>query len=224
MWRSRPSLRGPVVCRRIRCLRRSGQRRLRRRAAWASELADPSLGLCRRVAGESAKTRIGPGCGPTFPGSRLRRPASRHFARRRTLASRLGRLHFSAARSRSLTSRGRTMSRLRVESFTLSLDGFGAGPDQDIDNPLGVGGTSLHGWALSTRTFQKHLFGNDGGGTGIDDDFAARGFENIGAWILGRNMFGPVRGPWRGGRWCLPDARWFRRPSAGRRRTGARRR
>ena len=66
------------------------------------------------------------------------------------------------------------MSRLRVESFTLSLDGFGAGPDQDTDNPLGVGGTSLHGWALSTRTFQKHLFGNDGGGAGIDDDFAAR--------------------------------------------------
>ncbi len=93
------------------------------------------------------------------------------------------------------------MSRLRVESFTLSLDGFGAGPDQDLSNPLGVGGTALHGWALSTRTFQKHLFGADGGQGGIDDDFAARGFRNVGAWILGRNMFGPVRGPW-------PDESW----------------
>ncbi len=93
------------------------------------------------------------------------------------------------------------MSKLRVESFTISIDGFGAGPNQDISNPLGVGGTALHGWALPTRTFQKTLFGNDGGETGVDDDFAARGFENIGAWILGRNMFGPVRGPW-------PDERW----------------
>ncbi len=93
------------------------------------------------------------------------------------------------------------MSKLRVESFTISIDGFGAGPDQDINHPLGVGGTSLHGWALPTRTFQQKLFGNDGGETGIDDDFAARGFQNIGAWILGRNMFGPVRGPW-------PDASW----------------
>jgi dihydrofolate reductase len=93
------------------------------------------------------------------------------------------------------------MSKLRVESFTLSLDGFGAGPDQDLDHPLGVGGTSLHGWAISTRTFQKHLFGADGGEGGIDDEFAARGFRNVGAWILGRNMFGPVRGPW-------PDEAW----------------
>ena len=93
------------------------------------------------------------------------------------------------------------MPKLRVESFTISLDGFGAGPDQDIDHPLGVGGTSLHGWAMSTRTFQKHLFGSDGGATGLDDDFAARGFQNVGAWILGRNMFGPVRGPW-------PDESW----------------
>ncbi|MBI5792894.1 MAG: dihydrofolate reductase family protein [Rhodocyclales bacterium] len=94
------------------------------------------------------------------------------------------------------------MSKLRVESFSISLDGFGAGPKQDIDNPLGVGGTSLHGWAVSTRTFQKAVFGSDGGSTGtIDDDFTARGFRNIGAWILGRNMFGPVRGPW-------PDESW----------------
>ncbi|WP_367846743.1 dihydrofolate reductase family protein [Rhodoferax sp. WC2427] len=94
------------------------------------------------------------------------------------------------------------MSKLRVESFTISLDGFGAGPDQDLDNPLGVGGTALHGWAMSTRTFQKHVFGGEGGATqGIDEEFAARGFQNIGAWILGRNMFGPVRGPW-------PDESW----------------
>lgn len=93
------------------------------------------------------------------------------------------------------------MPRLRVESFTISLDGFGAGPNQDIDHPLGVGGTSLHGWALPTRTFQKALFGSDGGATGVDEDFAARGFQNIGAWILGRNMFGPIRGPW-------PDMNW----------------
>jgi dihydrofolate reductase len=93
------------------------------------------------------------------------------------------------------------MSKLRVESFTISLDGFGAGPDQDIANPLGVGGTSLHAWALSTKTFRQKLFGTDDGETGIDDDYAARGFQNIGAWILGRNMFGPVRGPW-------PDESW----------------
>jgi hypothetical protein len=74
------------------------------------------------------------------------------------------------------------MSKLRVESFTISLDGFGAGPNQDLNHPLGVGGASLHGWALSTRTFQQHLFGTDGGETGVDDAFAARGFQNIGAW------------------------------------------
>jgi dihydrofolate reductase len=93
------------------------------------------------------------------------------------------------------------MSKLRVESFTISLDGFGAGPDQDLNNPLGAGGTSLHGWAFPTRTFQQKLFGNDDGETGLDDEYATRGFRNIGAWILGRNMFGPVRGPW-------PDESW----------------
>lgn len=93
------------------------------------------------------------------------------------------------------------MSKLRVEGFTISLDGFGAGPNQDLNNPLGVGGTSLHGWAFATRTFQQRLFGGDGGETGLDDDYAARGFHNIGAWILGRNMFGPIRGHW-------PDERW----------------
>ncbi len=93
------------------------------------------------------------------------------------------------------------MTKLRVESFTISLDGFGAGPDQDLNNPLGVGGSALHGWAMSTRTFQEKVFGGNGGQGGIDDDFAARGFQNVGAWILGRNMFGPVRGPW-------PDESW----------------
>jgi dihydrofolate reductase len=93
------------------------------------------------------------------------------------------------------------MSRVRVQSFTVSLDGYGAGPDQDLDHPLGVGGEALHGWLRATRTAQRLVFGADGGETGTDDDFAARGFANFGAWILGRNMFGPVRGPW-------PDESW----------------
>jgi dihydrofolate reductase len=93
------------------------------------------------------------------------------------------------------------MAKLRVESFTISLDGFGAGPQQSLENPLGIGGTALHGWAMATKTFQSKVFGNEGGATGIDDDFAARGFRDVGAWILGRNMFGPVRGPW-------PDESW----------------
>jgi len=92
------------------------------------------------------------------------------------------------------------MAKLRVHGFSLSLDGYGAGPNQDRDNPLGVGGTALHEWAFATRTFRR-MFSADGGSTGTDDEFAARGFANIGAWILGRNMFGPVRGPW-------PDETW----------------
>jgi dihydrofolate reductase len=92
------------------------------------------------------------------------------------------------------------MSKLCVRAFSLSLDGYGAGPGQDLDNPLGVGGKALHQWAFSTRTFQK-MFGNEGGATGVDDDFAVRSFDNIGAWIMGRNMFGPVRGAW-------PDDTW----------------
>lgn len=83
----------------------------------------------------------------------------------------------------------------------ISLDGDGAGPNQDLQNPLGIGGTALHGWALAMRTFQQHLFASDGGESGVDDDFAARGFRSVGAWVLGRNMFGPVRGPW-------PDESW----------------
>ena len=78
------------------------------------------------------------------------------------------------------------MTRVRVESFTISLDGFGAGPDQSLEHPLGVGGTELHQWAFPTRTFQRALFGKDTGGTGVDNDFAERGFRNMGAWILGR--------------------------------------
>jgi dihydrofolate reductase len=92
------------------------------------------------------------------------------------------------------------MSKVRVAAFTMSLDGFGAGPEQSIENPLGVGGMALHEWAFSTRTFQR-MHGGDGGATGVDEDFAAASFANVGAWILGRNMFGPVRGPW-------PDDQW----------------
>ena len=92
------------------------------------------------------------------------------------------------------------MSRLQVHAFAISLDGYGAGPGQDRDNPLGKAGASLHRWLYPTRTFQR-MFGKDEGTTGLDDDFAARGLDNIGAWILGRNMFGPVRGPW-------PDESW----------------
>src|SRR4051812_29552204 len=92
------------------------------------------------------------------------------------------------------------MPKLRVSSFSISLDGYGAGPDQSLENPLGTGGKALHEWAFLTRTFRQ-MFGQAGGSTGIDDDFAARGFANAGAWIMGRNMFGPIRGKW-------PDDTW----------------
>jgi dihydrofolate reductase len=92
------------------------------------------------------------------------------------------------------------MGKLVVRNFSVSLDGFGAGPDQGLKHPLGVNGESLHRWVFKTRTFRKML-GQEGGGTGIDEEFAARGFENIGAWIMGRNMFGPIRGEW-------PDENW----------------
>ena len=92
------------------------------------------------------------------------------------------------------------MSRLVVRSFAVSLDGYGAGPEQSQQNPLGLNGPEMFQWFFSTRTWQK-LYGQAPGETGVDDDFAARGFENIGAWILGRNMFGPVRGPWPDGSW-----------------------
>lgn len=93
------------------------------------------------------------------------------------------------------------MTKVRVESFTVSLDGYGAGPDQSIDHPLGVGGEELHQWLFPTRTFQRAIFGNEDGATGVDEDFAARGFENIGSWILGRNMFAPSRGDWEDMSW-----------------------
>jgi len=96
--------------------------------------------------------------------------------------------------------RNTAMGKLRVASFSMSIDGYGAGPAQDLANPLGVGGTALHEWAFATRTFHR-MFGTEGGSTDIDDEFAARGFANIGAWILGRNMFGPIRGPWPNDDW-----------------------
>jgi dihydrofolate reductase len=92
------------------------------------------------------------------------------------------------------------MSKLRVHAFAVSVDGYGAGPDQSLAHPLGVGGSTLHEWAFATRTIRR-MFGSEGGSTGIDDDFLARGFAGIGASILGRNMFGPIRGPW-------PDENW----------------
>jgi dihydrofolate reductase len=92
------------------------------------------------------------------------------------------------------------MPKLIVNSFTVSLDGYGAGPRQSMQDPLGVGGTDLHHWSFATRTFRA-MHGGEGGSTGVDDELARRGVENVGAWILGRNMFGPVRGSW-------PDDSW----------------
>ena len=92
------------------------------------------------------------------------------------------------------------MSKVRVESFGISMDGFSAGPRQSLENPLGERGPELMGWAFPTRFFTK-MFGKEGGETGVDNGVAEKGFENVGAWILGRNMFGPVRGPW-------PDESW----------------
>jgi dihydrofolate reductase len=92
------------------------------------------------------------------------------------------------------------MPKLRVHSFSISLDGYGAGPGQSPDHPLGEGGEALHEWFVPTRTFQQ-VHGKEGGTTGADDEFAARVRANIGAWIMGRNMFGPIRGPW-------PEEHW----------------
>lgn len=97
------------------------------------------------------------------------------------------------------------MSRFRVNALGISIDGYGAGSDQALENPMGVGGMALHRWVFGTKTFQKIAGGppngNNVGREDIDDDFAARGFDNLGAWIIGRNMFGPSRGPW-------PDDEW----------------
>lgn len=92
------------------------------------------------------------------------------------------------------------VTRVRVENFTISIDGYGAGPNQSVDNPLGVGGEDLHGWMISTRTWLG-AHGKEGGVGGLDDDFAARGMRNAGAWIMGRNMFAPTRGPWTDMNW-----------------------
>ena len=92
------------------------------------------------------------------------------------------------------------MSKVRVACFALSLDGYGAGPRQDLQNPLGVGGLAMMEWFLPTRTWRS-MQGESDGETGVDDTMAAAGFADVGAWMLGRNMFGPVRGPW-------PDDNW----------------
>lgn len=100
------------------------------------------------------------------------------------------------------------MPRLRVNAFSISIDGYGAGPDQSLDNPLGLGGHALHEWIFGTRTFQRThghfagaLIGDEVARAGVDDDFAARALENLGGWIIGRNMFGPMRGPWSDDGW-----------------------
>jgi dihydrofolate reductase len=92
------------------------------------------------------------------------------------------------------------MPKLRVAAFSVSIDGYGAGPNQRLEHPLGENGTELHAWFFETQTFRK-MHGQEGGHTGVDDQLAARAMDNTGAWILGRNMFGPVRGPW-------PDESW----------------
>ena len=92
------------------------------------------------------------------------------------------------------------MSKLRVLSFAVSIDGFGAGPNQDLQNPLGVRGPELMDWFFHTQVWNQKQ-GREGGETGVDNGIAEKGFENLGAWILGRNMFGPIRGKW-------PDESW----------------
>jgi len=92
------------------------------------------------------------------------------------------------------------VSKLRVSCFGVSLDGYGAGPNQDLQNPLGVRGPEMMAWFFPTRVFQK-MFGQGDGETGTDNTMAEKGMAGIGAWILGRNMFGPIRGPW-------PDENW----------------
>jgi dihydrofolate reductase len=93
-----------------------------------------------------------------------------------------------------------TMSKVRVAAFSLSVDGFGAGPEQSMQDPLGKRGTEMFQWFFHTRTFRA-MQGKDDGSQGIDEDYAARGMANFGAFILGRNMFGPIRGDW-------PDETW----------------
>lgn len=92
------------------------------------------------------------------------------------------------------------MRKVRVGNFSVSLDGFGAGPEQSLENPLGKRGLELHQWLFGTRTFHA-MTGKDGGSDGIDESFARRSMVGSGAWILGRNMFGPIRGPWSDTSW-----------------------
>ena len=92
------------------------------------------------------------------------------------------------------------MGKVRASAFSVSLDGFGAGLHQDLQHPFGVGGMELPGWMLKTRMFHE-MIGKEGGSTDIDDRFARKSMENLGAWIMGRNMFSPIRGPW-------PDHSW----------------
>lgn len=92
------------------------------------------------------------------------------------------------------------MAKVKVQAFAISVDGFGAGVRQSLEDPLGVGGATLHEWMYPTRTFQQIMAGGEGT-TGVDDDYARRSMEGMGAWIMGRNMFGPVRGPWPDGNW-----------------------
>ena len=92
------------------------------------------------------------------------------------------------------------MPKLRVHNFSISLDGYAAGPDQSRENPLGVGGTRLHEWVFATESARR-MHGLDGGAGGVDDGFVSRANEGIGATIMGRNMFGPIRGPWGDEEW-----------------------
>lgn len=92
------------------------------------------------------------------------------------------------------------MTIVRIDSFSVSLDGYGAGPGQTLETPMGQGGHRLHGWAMATRTFQR-MFGRDGGADGVDEGFAAAGLAGLGAWVMGRNMFAHSRGPWTDDGW-----------------------
>jgi dihydrofolate reductase len=92
------------------------------------------------------------------------------------------------------------MGKVKISAFSISMDGYGAGVDQSKENPLGIRGEELHEWIFPTKMFQK-MYGKGEGTTGVDNDFAERSFENLGAWIMGRNMFGPIRGPWPNNEW-----------------------
>jgi dihydrofolate reductase len=100
-----------------------------------------------------------------------------------------------------LKARETSVPKLRVHNFSISLDGYAAGPDQNLDDPLGAGGPLLHEWVFATRTGRRLVGGTDGGDEGLDDEYIARGDADIGATIMGRNMFGPNRGSWGDKQW-----------------------